>query len=211
MADTTPHGGARPGTATVVYWLPEGATLSVQMGANISAGDVIATIPAPPTVVAFSDALRLTSVELLRIVESLDSTPIADGQILAIHRSKLRKHVVRATATGVAQALAPNGAILVRPMAADTTVTALHPGTVIAVEQDHVIVTTRVYRIGFAFSVGAAWQTAVLPRSTHAADGSSTTAPPSGTDGAQAATIVAYIDNVALARSQWTGAVQMDL
>jgi hypothetical protein len=194
MTDTPPQSGLRLGAAAVTYWLPEGASPALSMGADVGAGDIIATIPAPPTVVALGDALRRNADASMRIVESLHGTPITDGQALATYRSGLRQRAVRATATGIALAVPASGAILVRPVDASAAVHAQHPGTIIAIEQDRVVVATPVYRIGFAFGVGAAWRAAVVSR---AAPGAHRMAGAAHGDAhpAQEATIVAYIDD----------------
>lgn len=134
------------------YALGEGDTPRVRCGDTVAAGDVIATDPGAPTIIAYAAALHLSEDAARGEIARYDGTPCEAGALLGTRRVGLVTRHVRASASGLIRGLPQSSALIIRGARADLPHHARYGGIVRDISTRAIRITSSVARCGYAFA-----------------------------------------------------------
>lgn len=134
------------------YALEENDAPRVARGETVAAGDVIATGPGSPAILAYAATLRLSVEASADAIARYDGAACTAGMSLGARRVGLKTRSVSAPVGGIARGLPHSGALVIRDQAAARERRARYGGTVRALNERAIVVASEVARCGYAFA-----------------------------------------------------------
>ncbi len=139
-------------TMDVRYALGERDTVRVEVGETVAAGDVIAARPDFSTIIAYATMLRLSAEETKDAIARCEGMDYTAGASLGERRIGFRTRKVAAPFSGIARGLPDSGALAIENKTAEHEIRARYGGTVRAISERAIIVTSAVAQCGYAFA-----------------------------------------------------------
>lgn len=142
----------RRDTLDTSYALREDDAPRVQCGDAVSAGDVIATGPGAPAIIAYAATLHLAEDAAAGEIARYDGTSCVAGESLGTRRVGLVTRHVRAPAGGLMYGLPQSGALVIRDAHGELPQHARYGGIVHDISPHAISIRSAVARCGYAFA-----------------------------------------------------------
>jgi len=142
----------RRDTMDTSYALRDGDTPRVQCGDTVAAGDLIATGPGAPAIIAYAATLRFSEEAARGEIAQYDGTHCKAGTVLGTRRVGVVTRNMRASASGLMRGLPQSGALVIRDAHAEFPHHARYGGIVHDISRQEIIIRSAVARCGYAFA-----------------------------------------------------------
>jgi len=142
----------RRDTMDTSYALKEGDMARVQCGDAVAAGDLIATGPGAPAIIAYAATLHLSEDAAAGEIARYEGMSCKAGTSLGTRRVGLVTRNVRASANCLMRGLPQSGAFVIRDTRAEFPQYARYGGIVRAISRRELVIRSEVARCGYAFA-----------------------------------------------------------